>query len=300
MHRSNVASVTRNVGWFDQNWRYDYEVTWFAGNASIREVKIDKTSGAEVSAPLRPVFAFPPLIRDPRIDLRAPTGWTLVTRPTQFEFMIQPPPLGPLANFIPPLAGPPFAPAVGGPVGGTFRVYSVENPAPFDAFTIDHRNARFPAAPNAFTVDAPNHKIECAKITASCFTEADGFRYSYTISSEIGEIWQGIVFLEPTVDISSIHVSDPTWQTYRPGFDKPIDRERADGTPTDDETGVLYFGTWLCPVTRDGLSAVSMSFFSKSPPGGVLCLANKFEQLLLGPTNGQSMRKLSGGGSCDK
>ena len=116
-HRSMVTSATRNVGWFDQNWRYDYKVSWLAGNASIREVKIDKTKGAAVTAPLRFVFALPPLIRDPRIDIAAPTGWTLIQRPAQFEFMIQPPAAGgPLANFIPPLVGPaPFRPAPGGP-----------------------------------------------------------------------------------------------------------------------------------------------------------------------------------------
>ena len=285
MHRSRIVSATRNVGWFDQNWRYDYDVTWLAGNASIREVKIAKTAGAQVIAPRRLVAAFPPWIRDPRVDIAAPTAWTLIRRATQFEFMIQPPALAPLGNFIPPLVGPPFVPAVAGPVTGTFRVYSVENPAPFDAFTIDHLNARFPGAPNVFTVDAPNHKIECAKITSSCVSEKGGYRYSYTLSAEVGEIWQGIIFLEPEVHIDSIHLSDASWQTYRHGIDKPIDKQRADGVPSDDEVGLFYFGTWRCPVARmGGLGGVSVSFFSPSAPGYVFCLGNKFSQLVLGPT----------------
>jgi hypothetical protein len=65
-------------------------VTWLAANASIREVKIEKTVGAMVVAPLRFGFAFPFVFRDPRMDLCAPTDWNLIVRPAQFEFMIQP------------------------------------------------------------------------------------------------------------------------------------------------------------------------------------------------------------------
>ena len=283
-HRSRILSRRRNVGWFDQNWRYDYKVVWLAGNASIREVKIDKTPGARVTAPLRFFGGFPPWVRDPRVDVAAPSGWTLIQRAAQFEFMIQPPPLGPLGNFIPPLiAPPPFAPAPP-PRAGLFRVYSVENPRRFRAFTVDHLNARFPAAPNAFRVWAPNHKVECARITAACVAEREGYRYTYTVSAEVGDIWQAIVFLQPEVKIREIEVSDPAWQTYRVGFDDPDDCERADGDPTKEEAGVLYLGSWERPVSRDGgLAAVAVSFFSMSRPGYVFCLGNKFEQLILGP-----------------
>lgn len=283
-HRSNITSATRNVGWFDQNWRYDYTVTWLAGNASIREVKIDKTKGAAVTAPLRFKFGFPPWIRDPRIDIGAPTGWVLISRPTQFEFMIQPPPLGPLANFIPPLIGPPpFVPAPP-PFAGKFRIYSVENPTTFPAFTTDHLNGRFPAVPGGILVQAPNRKEECAKISAYCEKEKGGYSYTYVLSSEYGAIWQGILFIQPEVEIESIKVSEQTWSTYRVGFGKPTDKNRADGSPTDEEKGILYFGTWECPVERDcGLRVVSVSFFSKAPPGYILVLANKFNQQVIGP-----------------
>ena len=290
-HRSTVTSAVRNVGWFDQNWRYDYTVTWLAGNASIREVKIDKTKGAAVTAPLRFNIAIPPFIRDPRMDIAAPTGWTLIQRPTQFEFMIQPPPIGPLSKFIPPLvrppaAGPagPFIPQPGQPpIAGEFRIYSVENPANFQAFTMDHLNAPFPAG-GGFPVQAPNNKIECAKITAYCQEEKGGYRYTYALSSEVGKIWQGILFIQPEVKIKLIELSDNTWCTFRVGFDQLTDQERADGKPTDDEKGVLYFGTWELPIQRDdGPEAVSVSFFSKSGPGYVIALSNKFHQPVLGP-----------------
>ena len=170
------------------------------------------------------------------------------------------------------------------PITGLFRVYSVENPADFTAYTIDHLNARFPAAPNAHPVQAPNHKIECGKLTSTCEKEKEGYRYTYTISSEVGEIWQGILFLQPEVKIGSIELSENTWSTFRVGFDHPTDQERADGKPTKDEKGILYFGSWEYPVQRDcGLAAVSVSFFSDCGPGYVLGLTNKFHQPVLGP-----------------
>lgn len=275
-HRSRIKSASLNVGWFDQHWRYDYEVIWQAGNAAIREVKIDKTVGACVT--VRRFFGG----GDPRRDLRAPTGWTLVTRAGQFEFMIQPPPGGPLAGFIPPLRPPaPFAPVGVGPISGMFRVYSVENPVALPAFTVDHLNARFPAGRNHI-VQAPNNKIECSKITASCDKEKKGFRYSYTISAEVGDIWQGILFLPKEVAISSIRTSDKAWSTYRAGFDKPTDLDRADGGPTPDEDGILYFGSFIRPVSRD-TGSVTMSFFSTMAPGFIPALGNNFSDVVVGP-----------------
>lgn len=162
----------KNVGWFDQNWRYDYFVSWMGGSASIREVKITKTKGAEVIAHRRGLFG---LVgpRDPRMDLPSPTGWTLITRPTNFEFMLQPSPLGPLGSFIPPLvpAGPGFVP-VPPPLVGHFQVYSVENPTPHGAFTTDHLLGRFPAV-GFISVMAPNNKKEVAYIIDK-YSKKDG------------------------------------------------------------------------------------------------------------------------------
>jgi hypothetical protein len=292
-HRSTITCKAVNVGIFDQSWRYDYTVTWLAGNASIREVKIDKTNGAGVAAPLRFGFQFPFFFRDPRIDLAAPTSWTLIVRPAQFEFMIQPPPMAPLPNYIPPLiAAPPpppgaFVPAPP-PAVGIFRVFSIENPKTFPAYTIDHLNARFPAAPNPFMVDAPNSKPECASVTAFCEPVANGYRYTYALSSDCGDLWQLTIFLPPDVSLHSIQSSDPEWHLHRVGFDQPISGFQADGTPGAEERGIAYFGSFTRPVAAGGPPAV-LSFVSESEPGLVWVLGNRFAEVLVGPASARKV-----------
>ncbi len=289
-HQATITVATKNVGWFDQNWRYDYTVTWLGGNGSIREVKINKTVGAGVSAPLRFGFIPPRFIRnDPRMDLRAPTGWLLrpsVAGDTQFEFMHQPPRAGgPLQGFIPPLAAPfPFRPAPP-PPAGEFRVYSIENPVLQQATTIDHLNGQL-----AHSVDAPNDKTECTCVSSIYAVADDGYRYDYTVYSREGCISQIVLFLAPEVAITDVTCSHEAWTTFRPGFDKPRGDEDADGEPTDDECGILYFGSFEHKIGPDD-GPVTLSFVSKSAPGYITVLGNKFAEPLIGPIGSEKKGK---------
>jgi hypothetical protein len=288
-HRSSVTSATKNVGHHDQLWRYDYTVTWLGGNGAIREVIITKTPTALVKAPVR--FSWlPPFIffNDPRMDLRAPTDWTLVpgVGVGSFQFMIQPPPGGNLNSYIPPLAPPPpFAPVAGvaPPVTGQFTVYSVENPVPHTAVTVDHLGVTFPAPPApGHPVEAPNTKFEITLVTGSWKKEKGGYRYTYFVSSRVGRIKQAIFHLSPDVKISAIRSSRKSWSTFRVGFNKPRDLDRADGKPTPREKGILFFGSFDDPVGPEE-GVIWVSFFSASKPGYIAVQANRFQAELVGP-----------------
>lgn len=202
------------------------------------------------------------------MDVAPPTGWTLISRAAEFEFMIQPPPGGPLRNFIPPLAAPPpFAPAPPGPppISGDFTIYSVENPVSHRAYTIDHLLGRFPAPPGNHIVDAPNNKEELSCVTSVVRRERGGYRYTYTLSSLRGRVNQAIIHLPREVRIESIKLSDESWSTYRVGFDKPRNRDCADGRPSHREKGMLYFGSFDVRIgPSDG--SRSVSFFSRAKP----------------------------------
>ena len=286
-HQATITTATKNVGWFDQNWRYDYTVTWQAGNGSIREVKINKTVGAGVSTPARLGLAIPPrfVFNDPRIDLFAPTGWLLrpsVAGDTQFEFMLQPPGAGgPLQSFIPPLIAPaPFVPAPP-PFAGKFRMYSIENPVLQQATTIDHVNGQL-----GHSVQAPNDKTECTCVSSIYAVADHGYRYDYSVYSREGYISQIVLFLAPEVAITDVTSSHEAWTTFRPGFDTPRGGEDADGEPTDDERGILYFGSFEHKIGPDD-GPVTLSFVSESAPGYITVLGNKFAEPLIGPVGSE-------------
>lgn len=282
-HQARIAVATRNVGWFGQNWRYDYNVTWLGGNGSIREVKIGKTIAAGVTAPLRIGAQRPFFFRDPRLDIGPPSEWTLnpnVAAGTQFEFMIQPPAVGgPLPNFLPALAPPPpFAPIGPPPVTGQFRVYSVENPVPQQGITVDHLGAQV-----FHSTIGPDTKIQCAGVTATVTRVKGGYRYTYTLFSRFGPINQAILFLDPSVQLQQIVTSEKAWATYRPGIDRRKRGDKPDGKPTAAEKGILlYFGSFKRQI-GPGDPPVRLSFVSKATPGCIIVLSNKFCEPLQGP-----------------
>ena len=168
---------------------------------------------------------------------------------------------------------------------GSFRVFSVENPQTFPAYTIDHLNVRFPPAPNAFMVDAPNSKPECGSVTAFCEPVADGYRYTYALSSDCGDLWQVTIFLPPDVSIRAVESSDPEWHLHRVGFDQPIAGFQPDGEAGPEERGMACFGSFTRPISAGGPPAV-LSFVSSSEPGLVWVLANRFADILVGPASG--------------
>jgi len=84
------------------------------------------------------------------------------------------------------------------------------------------------------------------------------------------------------------------WHYFRVGFDKPKDQKFADGKPTSEEKGILYFGSFKDEIgSRD--KPVSISFFSKNPPGYINVQGNNFARMLIGPTPPQKQKPLPRG-----